>query len=70
MGKQDKVGKSHKALLRSGRHKGRNASDRPAKVMRARKHHLRNALRSCGEVFAEQLRKYYTENPTPGKKVG
>lgn len=69
MAGQSKTGKQ-KALLRSARHSGRNKSIRSASVARARKNHLRNARRSCGEVFAEELRTYYAKNPTPGKKVG
>lgn len=68
MSKQNKLGKQ-KALLRSGRFKIRNASIRLTKIDRARRNHLRNALRSCGEEFAARLQEHYAKDPVPGNKV-
>lgn len=67
MANQQKMGKC-KNLIRSGREKARNANERSGKVARARARHLKNAERSCGKAFADNLRTYYTKlNPAPKK---
>ena len=64
---QKKVG-SIKNLQRSARERARNLAARPEKIKNARKRHLKNARQSCGEAFADSLKKYYDANPDPGKK--
>jgi hypothetical protein len=67
--KQQKSGK-YKALMRSGREKGRNTACRQEKINTARKRHIAHARRSCGKYFALQLEKAYAKNPNPGTKCG
>ena len=64
-----KVG-SVKNLQRSARERAKNQAARPERIKSARKHHLKNALQSCGDLFAQELRAYYAANPNPGRKVG
>lgn len=67
---KSEYGKGSKSIKRAGRDRVHNASVRPAKILRARKRHLKNALRSCGEKFANELSKYYGRNYSPGQKAG
>jgi hypothetical protein len=66
---QQKVG-SVKNLQRSARERVKNQAARPERIKNARKRHLKNALQSCGELFAQELRAYYASNPNPGTKTG
>jgi hypothetical protein len=66
---QQKVG-SVKNLQRSARERARNSVARLDRIKNARKCHLKNARRSCGEVFARGLKAYYDANPNPGTKTG
>lgn len=67
-----KAGKSAKNLSRSARLSNHNTTVRLHKISLARKHHIKNALQSCGKVFAEKLELYYQKHPTSsvGKRHG
>jgi hypothetical protein len=69
MAKKQSQSKKYKALMRSGRFKVRNAAERPSRVSKSRKRHIKNALRSCGMEFAQNLKEYYSGIPVPSKKV-
>lgn len=69
MGQQAQKGGGKKKLLRSARNKKQNEMKRPMRVKNARKRHLKNAIKSCGALFAMGLEKKYNSNPNPGKKI-
>ena len=64
--------KSCKKLERAGRQANHNQGIRLHKIAIARAHHIKNALQSCGLIFAEKLRAYYQAHPTAmvGKRAG
>ncbi len=55
--------KSCKKLERASRLANHNKAVRLHRIKMAREHHIKNALQSCGEAFAEKLREYYSRNP-------
>lgn len=57
-------------MERSARYAPRNAAARPHRVKTARERHLKNALRSCGRAFADDLRSYYADHYPVPKKAG
>jgi len=59
MAETQKIGKGGKNVKRGGRFASRTAAERPQKIARSRKHHLKNALRSCGEKFSKRLAEHY-----------
>ncbi len=66
------AGKSSKKLGRAARYTVRNKGQYAHHIAVARARHVKNALRSCGEKFAEQLRDYYSRHPinSIGKRAG
>jgi hypothetical protein len=56
-----RVPKGGKNVERGVRLRARTISMRPHHIKRSRERHLKNALRSCGEKFAEQLRVHYAK---------
>jgi hypothetical protein len=67
---QDRVPKGGKNVARGNRHRNHTKAMRPVRITRSRKRHLKNAKRSCGVYFAEQLAKEYARNSNPGHKAG
>ena len=66
---QDRVPKGGKNVKRGVMHRAQTQAMRPVHVKRARERHLKNARRSCGVYFRDQLAKEYARNPVPDKKV-
>ena len=66
------AGKGSKKLSRSSRQANHNKAIRLHRIVRARDHHIKNAIKSCGLKFAESLRKYYSSRPviSVGKRAG
>jgi hypothetical protein len=58
---QQKLPKGGKNVERGNRNRAKTASERPNRIRHSREVHLKNARRSCGEKFAEQLRTYYAK---------
>lgn len=58
---QQKVPKGGKNVARGVRHRAHTQSMRPVHIQRARERHIKNALRSCGKAFAENLRLHYAK---------
>jgi hypothetical protein len=58
------AGKSSKKLGRAARQAVHNKGLRLHRIVHARDRHIKNAIRSCGLKFAEELRKYYISRPT------
>jgi len=56
--------KKCKNLEKSTRHANHYKAVRLHRIVNARNNHLKNALRSCGKVFADKLREYYSRHPT------
>lgn len=66
------AGKSSKKLGRAARQATRNKGLRLHRIVHARDHHIKNAIRSCGTKFADELRQYYATRPAGsiGKRAG
>jgi len=56
---QQKLPKGGRNIERGNRQRNHTLSMRPRHIQNARDRHLKNAIRSCGLKFAEQLRLHY-----------
>ena len=56
---QERLPKGGKNVQRGNRLHNHTIAMRPRHIQNARDHHLKNAIRSCGLKFAEQLRLRY-----------
>ena len=56
---QQKLPKGGRNIQRGNRLRNHTIAMRPRHIQNARDHHLKNAIRSCGLKFAEQLRLKY-----------
>jgi hypothetical protein len=65
---QDRIPKGGKNVKRGVIHRVQTAAMRPVRVKRSRNRHLKNARRSCGAKFAEQLAREYARNLVPTQK--
>jgi len=67
---QERIPKGGRNVARGVRHRTHTAAMKPVHISRARARHLKNARRSCGVYFADQLAKMYARNYSPGHKAG